>query len=561
MSIFSAKKSIRNLGRYREIIGVLLKYGFEEVVDQLNVDTLIKRIRARTQKKHRLLRERGSRSERIRMALEELGPTFIKLGQMLSTRYDLLPLETINELRKLQSEVKPFSEEKSVQIVEDELNASIETLFSCFEKKPFAAASISQVHRATTLSGKDVVVKVQRPDIQVIIENDIPILVHLADLVEKHVPESRVFDPSGLVEQFKKWIVEELNFMQEARNAHRFRKNFAAYKTVHVPKVFWDLTTERVLTMEYIGGIYIDRIDQLVEAGIDPVRIARNGTLFILRQIFKYHFFHGDPHPSNLMVLPNHVIAPLDYGLMGRMDDEMVAQIGDLMHGIIKSDASEIVRTLINLNRSNADVDRETLRIDVADFLARYHAVPLHLLRFEHFFNDLVKLIRQHQIRFPRNMYLMGKSLMVVEGIAQNLDPQYDIIAITQSYFTGSMMGKTAAEKMLRDTTQMIEDYADLAVMAPRTINQILKKTRWGDLAINLKHLRIDDMLRQVDRSANRMALSIITGSLILASAIIMHLDRGPSFWDLPVLGVVGLGVAGILGIWLVLSIWRSGQV
>lgn len=562
MLLFSARKSIRNIGRYREIIGVLLKYGFEEVVDQLNVNTVIRRIKARTiKKKQRILHERKSHPERIRLVFEELGPTFIKLGQMLSTRYDLLPVEYINELRKLQDDVKPFPEEKSIQIIEEELDASVDDLFSCFVRKPIAAASIAQVHRACTHSGREIVIKVQRPDIQEMIETDIPILKHLADLIEKHIPESQVFDPSGLVDQFKKWISEELNFVQEGRNAHLFKKNFEEDPTVYVPEVFWDLTSERVLTLEFIDGIYIDRIDDLKKAGMDPARIAKHGTLFILQQIFRAHFFHGDPHPSNIMVMPGHVIAPLDYGLMGRMDEVMVGQISDLMRGIIKSDASLIVRTLIQLNRTDSDVDRDALRIEVADFLARYHAVPLNLLRFEYFFNDLVKLIRHYQIKFPRSLYLMGKALMTMEGIAQNLDPQFNIIDIAKSYFTATMIGRSEAEKVVRNATQMLEDYADLAVMAPQTISQILKKARWGKMGINLHHMRIDDMLQEIDRSANRLSFSMIIASIIVGSSLIIQIDKGPQIWDLPVLGVIGFTLAGVLGLWLAFSILRSGQI
>lgn len=561
MSLFSIKRSMKNFGRYGDIIGVLIKYGFEDIVDQLNVDVVIKKIRSRFLKKQRSSSIHKSRPERVRLALEELGPTFIKLGQMLSTRYDLIPLDYIDELRKLQDSVNPFPDNQCVRIIEEELEKPIDTLFSFFEKEPIAAASIAQVHRVCSVNGEEMVVKVQRPDIEKKIESDLPILKELAELIERHIPDSRVFDPVGLVNQFKKWINEELNFIQEARNMHRFHKNFSDDAGIYVPEVHWNLTTERVLTMEYVDGIYIDQIEAIKQAGMDPPAIAKNGTFFILRQIFEYQFFHGDPHPSNLLILPGHVIAPLDYGLMGRMDRVLVNDVSYLMLGIVKNDTNMIVRTLIHLNRQRIDVDRDQLRIDVADLLARYHAVPLHMLKFQNFFNDLVQLIRDNHIQFPQSLYLMGKSLMVMEGIAQKLDPAFDIISIAKSYFSQSMIGKTEAQKLIRDVTTMTEDYAELLTNAPRLINQILKKSRWGKIGINLHHLRIDDMLDEIDLSANRLSFSMIIAALVVGSSLIMQLDKGPRLWGLPMLGVVGFLIAGFLGLWLVFSIIRSGKI
>ncbi len=562
MSIFNLKRSFRNISRYREIIGVLVKYGFDDITDQLSLDVAINKFRTKKyRKKHDKKYAHKSRPERVRLALEELGPTFIKLGQMLSTRFDLLPLEYIDELRKLQDEVKPFPSKESIQIIESELNASVRKLFRRFENKPIAAASVAQVHRACTHEGRDVVVKVQRPDIHRIIETDIRILKDLAGLIERYIPESHVFDPTGLVSQFQKWINEELNFIQEGRNVHRFKKNFLDDETVYVPEVFWEMSTDRVLTIEYIEGIYIDEIDEIEKAGMEPAVIARNGTFFVLRQIFEFHFFHGDPHPSNILVLPGHVIAPLDYGLMGRMDNVLVSDVSELMRGIIRNDAPLIVRTLINLNRLHTDVDREELRIDVSDLLARYHAVPLHMLKFEHFFNDLVKLVRDNDIRFPRSLYLMGKAQMIMESIAQKLDPEFDIISIARQYFTKAKIGRNEAEKVIRNSTQMVEDFSDLMVSAPHMLIQILKNTRWGKMGINLHHMRIDDMLQEMDRSANRLSFSMIIASLVVGSSLIIQLDKGPRLWELPLFGLIGFSLAGVLGLWLVFSIIRSGKI
>ena len=558
MPLFNLKKTIQHLSRYREIIGVLLKYGFEDIIDQLNLDIVIRKLRARSFKREKISHAHKSRPERVHLVFEELGPVFIKLGQMLSTRYDILPVEYINELRKLQDKVKPFPVNESVRTIENELNAGIDQLFSEFQREPIAAASIAQVHRVRLRSGQEAVVKVRRPEIMGLIERDIPILKDLAGLLEKHIPDSRVFDPSGLVVQFQKWIREELDFIQEGRNVHRFRKNFLNDETIYVPEVFWNLTTERVLALEYVEGIYIDQVEKLRNAGLDPVLIAERGTLFVLKQIFEYHFFHGDPHPSNLLILPGNVIAPLDFGLMGRLDDVLVSEVGELLKGIIKNDVPLIARSLIHLNSLKTDVDRDRLRVGVSDLVAHYNAVPLHMLNFEHFFNDLVRLIRNNRIRFPQSLYLMGKSQMIMEGIAQKLNPEYDLISIARSYFTRTMIGRAEAERFLRNTGTLVEDLTDLAVSAPNVLNQILNKARWGKLGINLHHLQIDELMREMDRSANRLSFSLIIASLIVGSSLIIELDKAPRLWGLPLFGLIGFSLAGLLGLWLVLNILRS---
>jgi ubiquinone biosynthesis protein len=561
MSIFSIGKTTRHIGRYGEIIGILLKYGFEDIIDQLSVNIVIRKLRSWHPRRKKPHLSEKSRPERVRLALEELGPTFIKLGQMLSTRYDILPLEYLTELRKLQDRVAPFPAGESLAIVEKELGRPVNSAFADFDEEPIAAASIAQVHRAVTGKGDQVVVKVRRPDIIETIENDIPILEDLARLMESHIPESQVYDPSGLVSQFKSWISEELDFIQEARNIHRFQKNFDSDETVYVPDVYWDLSSESVLTLEYIDGIYVDDVDAIAEAGMDPSIIAKNGTLFVLRQIFEFHFFHGDPHPSNILVLPGHVIAPLDYGLMGRLDDVLVGQIGDMLRGIIKEDASLIVSTLISLNRLKTDVDRDKLRIDVSDLLAHYHAVPLSMLKFERFFNDMVRVIRNNSIQFPRSLYLIGKALMLMEGIAQRLDPEYNLVTTARSYFTRTRIGRAEADKLVRNASMMLDDYSELALKAPRMISQILKNARWGKMGVNLHHMRMDDMIKQLDRSSNRLSFSMIIASMVVGSSLIMRLDKGPRLWDLPLFGLVGFTLAGLLGLWLIFNILRSGHL
>jgi ubiquinone biosynthesis protein len=342
---------------------------------------------------------------------------------------------------------------------------------------------------------------------------------------------------------------------------HRFREQFAADETVYVPAIFWELTTPRVLTMEFVEGIPIDDVPRLRAAGIDPTLVAKNGTLSVLRQIFENRFFHGDPHPGNLRVHPGPVIVPLDYGLMGRLDETLVGEIGDLLRGILEGDTRLIVRSLVRLNRLKKDVDREGLRIAVSNLLDRYHAIPVHMLSIEQFYRDLIELIRQFGIRFPQDLYLMGKAVVVMESVAETLDPRFDVVAIARTYFTNTVIGRAEAKKTLRGFHQLVEDYTDLVLSAPRVLQQIFDKARWGEIGINLYHQRVDEVLGTLERSANRLSFSAIIAALIVGSSLIIRTDLGAQMWGVPVFGLFGFLLAGLLGLWLLFVILRSGKL
>ncbi len=561
MSILRLRKPFRNIGRLREIAAVMLRYGFGDIARHLNVESALQKLRLQSRRDgDRRVTDRP-RHERVRLALEELGPTFVKLGQMLSTRPDLIPLQYTEEFRKLQDEVAPIEARECVRIIEAELDAPLDQLFPEFDQEPEAAASLAQVHRAVTHEGASVAVKVQRPGIESLIETDLQILAELAALLEKHVPASLVFDPTGLVQEFEGWIEDELDFLQEARNIHRFGKQFEDDETIYVPAVYWDLTTPKVLTIEFIDGIPIDHVDALREAGLDPTQIARRGTMAVLHQIFENRFFHGDPHPGNLLVRPGGAIAPLDYGLMGRLDEILVGQVGDLLQGILRKDSRLIVRTLVRFNRRRTDVDQDGLRLAVSDLLDRYHAVPVHMMRIEQFYWDLVELIRAFDIRFPRDLYLMGKAVVVMESIAQKLDPRFDVVATARTYFTHTVVGRAEAQKTLRGLNRLIEDYTDLIATTPRVLRQILNKARWGEMSVNLHHKRVDEVMGTLERSANRLSFSAIIASLIIGSSLIIRADLGAQMWGVPVLGLVGFLLAGLLGLWLSFVILRSGKL
>lgn len=371
-------RNYRNLKRYHQIISVFVRYGFGDIISRLSLDYFIQAVKYKNIKKSQF--EKISIAARLRMAFEELGPTFVKFGQVLSIRPDMLPESFIEEFKKLQDNVPPFSGEQAIEEIETQLGKSVEELYSSFDATPIASASIAQVHRAMTNTHEQVIIKIQRPNIQNMIDTDLRILSDLAKLIEKNVQESHLFSPCRIVSEFSKTIQSELNFYREGQNIERFHKNFADDKTVYIPKVYWELTTDRILTMEYIDGIKISKVDELEASGLNKKIIAINGAQLVLKQIFEYGFFHADPHPGNIFVLPDNIIAPLDFGMVGSLDEEEMEAVGALLTAFVKKDVKKIISVLVNLGIMENALDIRNLKIDLSDFLDRYYQVPLFQL-------------------------------------------------------------------------------------------------------------------------------------------------------------------------------------
>jgi len=554
-------KTVKNIKRYRAIVQILIKYGFEDIIDRLKIDIVIH------EGKRKLLRKKSeefipkSRHQRFRMVLEELGPTFIKLGQMLSTRTDIFPSETIKELQKLQDSVKPIPVKEIIESIEEELEKPLNELFKEFDRTPQAAASIAQVHRAVTKDGMRVVVKVQRPNIKSTIVKDVAILSDLSQLIVRSIPESEVYDPVGLVEEFKSWIQQELDFYQEARNIDRFRKNFEGDSIVYIPEVYWNLTTDKIVTMEYIDGICINDIDAIEKAGLDRREIAKNGANAVLKQIFEHGFFHGDPHPGNIRVLPGNIIAPIDFGLVGRIDQETIEHLSDLLSGIVKKDSHRVVRVMMNMEMIKDDINLSALRIDLTDMIDRYIDIPLSHINIDQVHDDFLKLVKVHKIRFPRNLYLMGKTFIVMESIGRELDPEFDILSLAKPYITRLILTRYNPARLTRDLIHILEAYSDLIRTLPDNIRQILVKVGKGQLGINLYHQGLNQLIRELDKSTNRLSFSLIIAALIISSSLIIQLNLGPKIFGLSAFGLLGYLTAAFLGFWLVIAILRSGRL
>ncbi len=561
MQIAKFTKTYRHLKRYRQILIILVKYGFDDVIDRLKIEYYIKlgkKVIPRLKEKDL---EKITRAQRVRLAFEELGPTFVKLGQMLSVRPDLIPEDFINEFKKLQDEVSPFPVQQVHEVIQTQLGAPVEQLFSSFAEEPLAAASIAQVHRAVIENGQQVVVKIQRPNIQSVIETDLSILFDLAMLIERHIPESKLYDPMAIVEEFAKTIRQELDFIREGRNIDRFRRNFTGDSTVYVPKVYWELTTERVLTMEYIDGIKASEIEKLKAAGLDPKIIAINGARAILKQIFEHGFFHADPHPGNILVLENNVIAPLDYGMMGRLDNEMQEEIGNLLSGIVHKDVDRIISVFRHIGIVEDTLDVRGLRYDIFDFLDRYYQVPLNQINISRVINEATEIVRRHRIKIPSDLILMGKALATEEGVGRKLYPEFDMMSMAKPYVQKLMIRKLDPLKHLKDYARVFDEVNRLLKILPLEIRAIITKIKQGELNIKFEHRGLEDLIIELDKASNRLAFSMIIAALIIGSSLIVQLNKGPMILGFPAIGIVGYLIAAILGLWLVIAIIRAGKL
>ncbi len=561
MNVTGLPKRVRSIQRYREIFGILLKYGFDEIFERLRFEDapgFLKKFFIRRKSREFV---HMPRQVRLRLAVEELGPTFVKLGQMLSTRPDLIPSPFIEEFRRLQDNVAPFPPQDARRIIQEELKKDLKELFLTFEDRPLAAASIAQVHRAVTVSGEQVVLKVQRPGIRKTISRDMEILADLAHLLTRRASGSTYLDPVEVIDEFKSWIMKELDFLQEARNIDRFSDNFSAVPYVFVPKVYWTMCSPSVLTMEYVEAIPVLEIDALQESGLDPKAVARNGARAFLKQVFEDGFFHGDPHPGNLRVLPGNVIAPLDFGLMGRLDEEMLEQVGNLLAGIVNRDIDRIERVLLNIRLIGDTVDTQALKRDISEFIDRYYQIPLYKLNTEQIFYEMTEILSRHAIRLPRDLYLMIKALIIVESIGRKLDPEFDMVSLAKPYVKRIMFRKIDMSRVVRDGSLLIEDVRALFDDLPENLRQILLKIRRGALGVNLQHHGLEELIREIDRSSNRISFSLIIAALIIGSSYIMQLDKGPLLFGLPLFGFIGYSFAALLGVWLVLGIIRSGKM
>ena len=562
LPILRVNRNIRTIRRYRTILGVLIKYGFGHFVEQLNIDYYLelgKRIVTRDRMPKEL--ERYSQPQRLRLAMEELGPTFIKLGQLLSTRPDVLGQEYIQEFSKLQDKVPAVSVEKVKEQIQRELGYPADELFAEFSEQPLAAASIAQVHRGKLKSGEEVVFKVRRPGITKIVETDIDVLMGLAYLIEQHVPAIAIYDPIGLVKEFRRSILRELDFTREGRTVDRFAVNFTDNPTVYIPKIYWDYSGEIVLTLEYVPGIKISQLDELKAEGYDLKEIARRGADAFLKQVLDYGLFHADPHPGNIFVLPDQVICMLDYGMIGRLGQDLKEQLLDLLQALLEKDVDRIISHLLYSGELTDTADLKNLKRDLHDFIEDYYDLVLQDIKIGRLFSEFIEILTHHQIHYPPDYMMLAKALVIMEGVGRQLDPEFNMIAHMRPYVNKLILERFSPKNMTMQASKIAHAYTALAKNLPHDIKEFLNRLNRNQFKIDLEHRGLEKLVTDLDRSSNRVSFAVVIGSLIVGSSLVMQIDKGPMVFGFPLLGLLGYSIAGLLGLWLAVGILRSGRL
>ncbi len=559
--MLNLKQNYKNLKRAKEILFVLSKHGLSYFFNLSAIERyfkLGKNFFVKKTKKEKI--KRLTLAQRARMACEELGPTFVKLGQILSTRPDLISREFIEEFSKLQDKVPPFSFSEVKEIFQKELGKSISDVFIEFDERPVASASLSQVHKAKLPSGEYVAVKVQRPNIEEYIKSDISILLDLAKFMDKRMINGHIYQPIEIVKEFSKSIKRELDFISEGRNIDKFRVNFKNSETVHIPKVYWQLTTSRILTMEYIVGLKVSDIDNSHDFQYDKKLISARGADMMLKQIFVDGFFHGDPHPGNIFIMKNNIIALLDFGMVGRVEESTMVNMASLLIATIGNDADKIIKVLEQMEIIGPEISAKELKIEIKDFIDKYYGVPLKQLEISVIMEEILEIMIHHQIKIPSDLALLVKSLVTIEGIGRELDPDFDMVAHTKPFARQLISRRYSLSNLWNRGSESFREFLNFFEVFPKDFLWLIKNLRKGELNIGFQHKGLDKLIYEINRSSNRLSFSMIIAALIIGSSMILGQPIGPYIFGYPAVGIIGYLFASFLGLFLIISILRSGR-
>lgn len=564
MGVFSSiGKRYKSARRYNQIIRVLFKYGFEDLVQYMQEQKrfgIIRKIVPRRTRRHAAV---YTKWEKMRLVCEELGPTFVKFGQILSNRPDLVPMDLIFEFEKLQDNVPPMEERKAKYAVENELKDSIENLFAWFEPAPFASASMAQVHKATLKTGEKIALKVQRPGIKEVIEEDIKVMYTVARILLKRVPSIKSFDPVGLVDNFKESILKELDFIHESINVQRFVNNLEGDKSsdqfASAPKVYLKYTTSKVLALEFIDGIKINHISELEEKGIDPKVIAERLAISYFKQIFDYGFFHADPHPGNLVVLPNAHIAYLDFGMMGSIMQKDIEIFGNLFLAITRKDVKKIIDTLQVMSNTTSIKNMRDLEFDINEFIEKYYVRNTNENEMSTLFLELKDIIVQHGLSVPTHFYLFVRSLVTIEGVIQKLDPKLDQFDLVKPYLIKTVARKFNPLKMGKKVINTFYELGNYMEDFPRDLKNAISKINKGEIKVDLQHKGIDPMVHTIQRVSKQLASALVMSALIIGSTLFIIFDVGPKWGESSALGITGFIITAIVALGM-LRDFRKGD-
>lgn len=548
----------RDLGRLHEVAAVLVRYGFGDVVRRLGMAGALERAGRLLRSEHVAELATLSPPERVRRAFEEMGPSFVKLGQLLATRVDLFAPEWITEFEKLQNQVPAVPFDAIRGQVEQDLGRPIPEVFARFDEAPLAAASIAQVHRAALMDGTEVAVKVRRPGIRDTVDADMRLLQRLARIIESESHELRRYQPRALVRQLQASLARELDLAAECRHAARIAASFADEPALVVPAVHWDWTGERMNVQDFIDGVPLSDLDALRAAGADLPALARLGARVEMKMMFEDGFFHADPHPGNVLWLPGDRLALLDYGMVGRLSEARRHQLVDLFDGLVRRDAAAVGEVMLDW-AADERVDEAALLADAEAFIDHYHGVPLRDLRLGAMLSEITALLREHHVMLPPDLAMLVKVLVTLEGVGRRLDPDFDMAGEAAPFLRRAVLARYSPVAMARRGRRAAGDAVSLLAALPGELRHALRALRRGRLQVNLDVERLQRFGEQVDHSANRLTVGIVVAALIVGSSIVMTVEGGPTLLGLPLFGLLGFLGAVAGSAWLLWTIWRSG--
>jgi ubiquinone biosynthesis protein len=568
--MFRLPKSVRTIRRVQTIARVLTQHGFGHLVDLLHLERYVPLPKRWQQAIMPSLEgePEANIGRRIARVCEDLGPAFVKLGQIVSARPDLVSHDIIIELTKLQDRVPPFPTDQARRIIETDLGAPIEECFASFDETPFASGSIAQVYRATTLATEDrptdrVVVKVKRPGIEDIIRLDMTILRWISDVAERLSPELSVYRPRLIVDEFEQTMLREMDFVNEAATIARFDESIEDDPNFRVPEVFWDLTGPSVLTLEEMHGVSVQTLLTHPDPKIDRKQLADRLAKAFVRQFFETGLFHADPHPGNLLVEPPAAVRLIDFGLTGRIDDQMLGQLVMALMGAFNREPEMIVEVLADMNALGDQTDRVQLRRDFLELIEKYYGLPLHRFDMQTLFHEVTGLIRRNEVSLPREFVLFGKALVAIGGICLQLDPEMDLLAIVKPRLFKLLAERVAPARLLKSAAMSAWHLLNFLKGFPSQLRDVSRRMARGRWQINIRHQNLDFLASEIDRASNRLSFAVITAAIIVGSSWVLGSSNPNSLLGVPAwaFGVIGYLVAGFMGLWLIVAIVRSGKL
>ncbi len=556
-------QKFKRIRRYNQIISVLIKYGFEDLAAYMEEKKKLRFLKKLIPKSTYEDAIHLSKWEKMRLVCEELGPTFVKFGQILSNRPDLLPADLITELEKLQDSVPALPGHIARQVIEEELKKATADLFAYFEPEAFASASMAQVHRATLKTGEKVVIKIQRPGIKQVIDSDIKAMLYMADLFSKRIPSLKSFDPVGLIKNFETSITQELDFIHESVNVQRFHANFLSDESnkgyIHSPKVFRDYSTSKILTLEFIDGIKISHHDKLLGNGLDRKLIAKRLAVSYFKQIFNYGFFHADPHPGNLLVMPGNVICYLDYGMMGSILKKDIVQLGSLFTAMHSKDVKKIITALQRLSDNTVIRNQRGLETDINEFVQNYGVQSIHQQEMSTVLLTLKDIIVKHNLKVPTHFFLLARSMFTIEAVIRNLDPELDLMKEVRPFLIRTIARNYNPLQFAKRVFNSVYEMGMYMEEFPRDLKNAIRKINSGEVKVDLHHKGIDPLIHTINRVSKQMITAVIMAALIIGSALLIT-DKIPPLWkQTSAWGITGFILAALLAIGMIKD-FRKGD-